>query len=707
MGDIVITVEETKTQEKQKTTPKLDDESKSANDPETLDHLQGLKSIILQELNAHEEVNNGRSDENKLLNQNNTEEDNTNTLDILFDSYNKILKRELSKFMDEETKSPTRSPTLNPSSDMSTIPSENTNYPTFPHKPEEIQAGQEENSFSTTTTRTSPSLDYSPHSKKKQLMKERYFDSNKSIGYPNQNSFNSRSNSINNKCSFDPKTSQTKFVEQKRKSNLDSRNYSKKTYSRSYQKTRTYKRDRRILGKIREPGNRTRLISESIAKTRNATNSFNRGVVKKQIEALKSLEKLRFRDYGSIRRIKVRARSPKEMGDLLLELLPDFTYQSYVRDGNLSLVKFKEKNWKPIQDFLKYKRIKETRHKITGEIKWRTTLNQHATKKWSYTGKQTLIVEIDLPKMRTYLSVLENQARSFAKDSENTRIYLSKIKNHPDPAVASTYNDVTDFWLKYGYKPSISPTLPRYVNEQYRWRVEHRALSAEQILRQVLASPKINNKRVLDEIDHQFHSMSNKNTFKNIQLKQNSHEVLLGDIIPPDKLRGLDSLDEHLGATKVYTKVMNYHRDFLSNMNPLTEYLQMPTSKIDESDIDDTWGVRGKDKSVGVDKHNNKFRYTFAPDIIVRNLQTNYIEGVINLKGKTQNQTYLSSTGISFQITELMKYTGEHEIPTAMVVIRQSDDTLFYDWLVIPNQTTPFIKELLNPNGSTNPIIPR
>ncbi|MHA1228635.1 MAG: hypothetical protein ACTSPV_18070 [Candidatus Hodarchaeales archaeon] len=416
---------------------------------------------------------------------------------------------------------------------------------------------------------------------------------------------------------------------------------------------------------------------------------------------------MHFHDEDDTRRITITANSPKEMGDQLLKSLPDFTYRSYVQSGNLSLVKFKEKNWKPIQDLLNYRRIKETRNIHTGEIKWRRTLNQHAAKKWHYTGRQTLIVEVNLSKMREYLSALEEHAKSLANDYENTRLFLSKVKNNPDPAIATTYSSTQDFWSKYGYKPSVSPSLPRYVDEQYRWQVEHRALSAEQILRQVLASPKINNKRVLNEIDHQLQSGTQANSFEKIRLKQNNHDVLLGDIIPADELQRLDSLNEHLGANKVYTRVMNYHRESLTTSNPFTEYLQIPFDTINKSKFDDTWGVRGNRKAIGVDKHGNKFRHTFAPDIVVQNLKSGYIEGVLDLKGKTHNQTYLSSTGISFQITELMKYTGEHEVPTAMVVIRQSDDTIFYDWLVIPNQMTPFIKELLDPDGTTNPIIPR
>lgn len=440
-----------------------------------------------------------------------------------------------------------------------------------------------------------------------------------------------------------------------------------------------------------------------------------RGVVKQQIEALNKLKSLDHKMDSTDkfnRIITLTASSRREMGEVLLEKMGDFTYPTDVRKwGKRSLVKLaKEKNWKPMGVFINHGRAeKEVYNPKLDQTGW---VVYNKKKGWNYTGNQRIITKFNIDLFKVYYTRLEEQTRTLAADTEQTRVHLSKYDKN-----SVEYRNRLNFWTQYGYQPP--QTAQVYLNQQQEWLVTHVALDGFEILVKTLQTGRFTNhslKEVSDAWKEAQREVVNSST---ITLQQQGVKLSLNHILPEKLVNDLqnsktdiDCLDENKGATYVFKLQMEKIQNDLQIeiKNVLVEYMNLNRSVVENSRINIDWGiVKDRSKALGMDKHHQEFRYTFAPDIVVED-QHGKIIAVIQLKGRTQDKYAITATISVFQMIELIKYHVEHGVPVALVNIKQDDNGLKYEWLVIGKPNTPpspILKQLIDPITGLDPILPR
>lgn len=177
----------------------------------------------------------------------------------------------------------------------------------------------------------------------------------------------------------------------------------------------------------------------------------NRGIIEQQIEALKKLKALDHKidpRNQSNRIITLTATSKKEMGEVLIDKMGDFTYEPYVTElGKRSLAKLTKHSWKPMANFIEYGIVeKEILNTQLNQTDWVT---YSKSKSWEYTGNQRIITKVRMDLFEQYFAKLEEQARTLARDTRRTRVYLSKFVNG-----SVQYKEKLEFWLHYGYRLS-------------------------------------------------------------------------------------------------------------------------------------------------------------------------------------------------------------------------------------------------------------
>jgi hypothetical protein len=190
--------------------------------------------------------------------------------------------------------------------------------------------------------------------------------------------------------------------------------------------------------------------------------SSSREIVEQQIEALNKLKSLKYKidpTNNSTRIITLTASSEKEMGEIFLEKLGNFSYPTYVmKNGKRSLVKLKRGIWKPMDLFIDHRKLeKEIQNTNGNQTDW---VVYNKPKGWKYTGNQRTITKVKMDLFNVYHTRLEEQARSLAADNKRTRFYLSKFeKNSID------YQNRLNFWVQYGYQFSQKDVNPEVEKE--------------------------------------------------------------------------------------------------------------------------------------------------------------------------------------------------------------------------------------------------
>jgi hypothetical protein len=197
------------------------------------------------------------------------------------------------------------------------------------------------------------------------------------------------------------------------------------------------------------------------------------------------------------------------------------------------------------------------------------------------------------------------------------------------------------------------------------------------------------------------------NNYRKAQKKtQIVDHTKVGDLISkPDAylaLKGLKRIEvdnENRGAARIF---INRMKKLIRNNiehSPLVKYGILTKNQCKNCKFEISWGLRDWKGFLRSD--------TFAPDILI----TNGIMGskrkvfaIIQLKGRSKENTRPQATGIFFQLMELKKYEAETNINTAMVIIEPDNkvQVVKYTWLifnVLKYRNSPKILKNLNEFG--------
>ncbi|MHA2244517.1 MAG: hypothetical protein ACXADY_06070 [Candidatus Hodarchaeales archaeon] len=160
----------------------------------------------------------------------------------------------------------------------------------------------------------------------------------------------------------------------------------------------------------------------------------------------------------------------------------------------------------------------------------------------------------------------------------------------------------------------------------------------------------------------------------------------VGEIISkPDAylaLKGLKRIEvdnENRGAARIF---INRMKKLIRNnieLSPLLKYGILTKNQCKNCKFEISWGLRDWKGFLRSD--------TFAPDILITNgimSSKRKIFAIIQLKGRSKENTRPQATGIFFQLMELKKYEAETNINTAMVIIEPDNNVQIvkYTWLI-------------------------
>lgn len=456
--------------------------------------------------------------------------------------------------------------------------------------------------------------------------------------------------------------------------------------------------------------------------------SMTRGVVKEQLEAIQVLQSLEgYKIHPSqptVRMYTFTANTPQEMIDFFLDKeqgLGTFTKHSDVikkNKRNLSRCVSTDPNWGPFAKIIKLQQVRKQILKQDRQITW-VVYNRHQGSR--ETGKQRLNFTIDMTLLDVYHAELKTHAAKLAQDTEQTRVMLYKLKE----ANPIFYQPTLKFWKEQGYTPpKIYPVSSKLdspqvqsaqissvrtkVESQKDWTFTNQALEGKIIFCQALGAGQLVNhqfgKQVLEwKTQHKARIQTSA-----IRLLDGGKPMTLQQLLSQsdEKLTNVNCLNEKKGATEVFELHLKRIVNPQSPNNLLKKYLSLKLAQNEPLLIESSWGVQGEKKGIGVDKYDQKFRVTFAPDIIIKDMN-GFVKAVIDLKGLSQFRRDLLATSSMFQIIELMKYHVEHDVPVAFVILTKEGTGVVYEWVVIGRADIAPPRWMMDLLDKLDPLLPR